>query len=88
MPLQGARLDSGLGEFLRRARRWREPFNFVTVALGGFADRRQRSSLARPGNAFERGDLVTACKDLLDCSPLAFAQMRMVFFDFLFAYRS
>src|SRR6185437_5970731 len=73
MPLQRARLDSGLGELLGCARRWRKSFNFVTVALGGFADRRQRGSLARPGDTFQCCDLIPAREDLLDSSSLAFA---------------
>src|ERR1700722_6455493 len=38
MPLQRARFDSRFFEFLRRAGCWREAFDLITLALGGFAD--------------------------------------------------
>jgi len=38
MPLERARFDSRLCEFLCRSRGWGESFNFVTVSLGSFAN--------------------------------------------------
>jgi hypothetical protein len=37
-PLQGARLDAGLTQYVGRAGRGREALDFVAFALGGFTD--------------------------------------------------
>src|SRR5437773_9662729 len=53
MPLQCARFDSGLAEFLCCAGCRREAFHFESFALGGFPDRSQRSRLSCTGTALE-----------------------------------
>ena len=79
MPLQRARFDSGLCEFLGRAGCRGKPLHLVALPLGGFADRCQRSGLACASKAFQGRDLIPACEYLLDRCTLALTQMGMVF---------
>ena len=77
MSLQRARVDAGVGQLLRRARRRREPFDVVALALGPLADGRQGRGLPGAGDAFQRQDLIPAREDVRDGRALGVAQLRI-----------
>ena len=71
MSLQRARLNPGLGELVRGARRRREPFDLVALTFGGIANRCERRRFTRAGAAFECRHLISAGENLIDSDALA-----------------
>ena len=78
MALQGARRDARLAQFVRGARRRRQPFDPVAGTLRLDADRRKGGGFPRARHTFQRRNLIVAREDLCDRGSLILVQMRIV----------
>src|SRR5438034_6714845 len=76
MPLQRARRDAGVAQLLRGARRGREPFDAVALALRPIPDGRQSRRLPSAGDPFQLQNLILTREDMADGRPLVVVQMR------------